>query len=354
MLSKRDLVPDDGRGRRGRRSGASGSAATRSGVLAVSSATGAGIEELRRAIFAAVPAGRSRAAPRRRPRSRSSRPSTSSTGRPASRASTSSARTTARSASAGAASSCWSRRHDLANPEALAYLEQRLREIGVLAALCDRPASSPATRCGSASGRSSSPGWAASCRYLHLRRDDRRRQARLLDRRRRRRRAALGRARQRLRAGRRAARGRRERRARHLGRDRARDAADGAGRARPRAIDELQAASAVGQGSLFRAYEERLGGRGRPRRPGAADLVRHVGADALPERAPDAAAAARLARGAGRERERHHGDRRDHVRRQRLPLRPGGDPARGAAARPAHRHGGPAHGRPARATRTPS
>ncbi len=28
--------------------------------------------------------------------------------------------------------------------------------------------------------------------------------------------------------------------------------------ARPRAIDELQAASAVGQGSLFRAYEERL------------------------------------------------------------------------------------------------
>jgi glutamate 5-kinase len=32
--------------------------------------------------------------------------------------------------------------------------------------------------------------------------------------------------------------------------------------ARPRAIDELQAASAVGQGSLFRAYEERLAGRG--------------------------------------------------------------------------------------------
>ncbi len=30
---------------------------------------------------------------------------------------------------------------------------------------------------------------------------------------------------------------------------------------RPRAVDELQAASAVGQGSLFRAYEERLAGR---------------------------------------------------------------------------------------------
>ena len=32
--------------------------------------------------------------------------------------------------------------------------------------------------------------------------------------------------------------------------------------ARPAAIDELQAASAIGQGSLFRAYEERLGGHG--------------------------------------------------------------------------------------------
>jgi glutamate 5-kinase len=31
---------------------------------------------------------------------------------------------------------------------------------------------------------------------------------------------------------------------------------------RPTAIDEMQAASAVGQGSLFRAYEERLGGQG--------------------------------------------------------------------------------------------
>jgi glutamate 5-kinase len=33
-------------------------------------------------------------------------------------------------------------------------------------------------------------------------------------------------------------------------------------RQRPQAIDELQAASAVGQGSLFRAYEERLAGAG--------------------------------------------------------------------------------------------
>src|SRR4051794_27760410 len=32
--------------------------------------------------------------------------------------------------------------------------------------------------------------------------------------------------------------------------------------ARPRAMDELQAASAVGQGDLFRAYESRLSGHG--------------------------------------------------------------------------------------------
>ena len=32
--------------------------------------------------------------------------------------------------------------------------------------------------------------------------------------------------------------------------------------ARPRAMDELQAASAVGQGDLFRAYQSRLGDRG--------------------------------------------------------------------------------------------
>ena len=49
----------------------------------------------------------------------------------------------------------------------------------------------------------------------------------------------------------------------------------------------------------------------------------------------------------GRQRERHDRDRRDHVRRQRLPLGAGRDPARGAAAGPAHRHRRPAHRRPA-------
>ena len=64
---------------------------------------------------------------------------------------------------------------------------------------------------------------------------------------------------------------------------------------RPSAMDELQAASAVGQGKLYRAYDELLHERGVPQRPGAAHVLRHVGADALPERAADAAAAARLA-----------------------------------------------------------
>ena len=88
----------------------------------------------------------------------------------------------------------------------------------------------------------------------------------------------------RLRAGRRAPRGWGGRRPGHLGRDRARDAADGDADAARASIDELQAASAVGQGTLFRAYEERLARAGRARRAGAADLVRPLGADALPER----------------------------------------------------------------------
>ena len=111
---------------------------------------------------------------------------------------------------------------------------------------------------------------------------------------------------------------------------------------RPRAMDELQAASAVGQGDLFRAYESRLAERRHPRRPGAAHRRRHRRPDQLPERAPDAAAADRVGGGAGRQRERHHRDRRDHLRRQRLPRRPGGDPARRAAAGPADQHRRPA------------
>ena len=68
---------------------------------------------------------------------------------------------------------------------------------------------------------------------------------------------------------------------------------------RPRAMDELQAASAVGQGDLFRAYESRLAGARHPRRPGAADRGRHRRPHQLPERPPDPAAAARVGGGAG-------------------------------------------------------
>ena len=117
--------------------------------------------------------------------------------------------------------------------------------------------------------------------------------------------------------------------------------------ARPSAIDELQAASAVGQGSLFRAYEERLA-KGDVRAAQvlltASDLqLRTHYLNARQTLQP----AARLARRPGGERERHHRHRRDHLRRQRLPGGAGGDHARGAAAGPAHRPDGPLHEGPA-------
>ena len=64
---------------------------------------------------------------------------------------------------------------------------------------------------------------------------------------------------------------------------------------RPSSMEELQAASAVGQGKLYRTYDELLQERGS-RRAGAAHVLRHVGPHALPERAPHAADAAALAR----------------------------------------------------------
>ena len=58
-----------------------------------------------------------------------------STARPARAATRSSARTTAASGSLGRGVELLFERHDLKNEEALAYLEQRLNEIGVIAAL---------------------------------------------------------------------------------------------------------------------------------------------------------------------------------------------------------------------------
>ena len=99
------------------------------------------------------------------------------------------------------------------------------------------------------------------------------------------------RARQRLRAGRRAAPRRRGRGDGHLGRDRARLAADGAGAAPAtgrRAAGRLGGRPGHALSRLRVAARRRGGARGA----GAADLVRPLGADALPERAPGAAAAA--------------------------------------------------------------
>ena len=106
---------------------------------------------------------------------------------------------------------------------------------------------------------------------------------------------------------------------------------------RPSAIEELQAASAVGQGKLYRVYDELLRERGVQTAQVLLTFFDMSGAHALPQRAPDAAQAARLAGRAGDQRERHDDDRRDLLRRQRLPGRAGGDPGRRRAAAAADR-----------------
>ena len=92
---------------------------------------------------------------------------------------------------------------------------------------------------------------------------------------------------------------------------------------RPRAVEELQAASRRRPGPAV-PHLRRVPARARhPVRPGAADVLRHERPHALPQRAPDAAQARRLADRAGHQRERHDHHRRDLLRRQRLPRRPG-------------------------------
>ncbi len=98
--------------------------------------------------------------------------------------------------------------------------------------------------------------------------------------------------------------------------------------ARPGAMDELQAASAVGQGKLYRHYDELLAERGVP---SAQVLLTFFDISARTHylnARRDAAQAARLAGGAGHQRERHDDHGRDLLRRQRLPGGAGGDPAR--------------------------
>jgi GTP-binding protein len=104
-------------------------------VLAASAITGAGVEELRRAILAAVsttaaPATSPAAEPRFEAEHRIYRPAAEQ-GFTVEREDGGAFRVEGRGIE------LLVRRHDLGNEEALAYLEQRLREIGVLKALQD-------------------------------------------------------------------------------------------------------------------------------------------------------------------------------------------------------------------------
>ncbi len=132
VLSKRDLLSDEDAER------AVAEWAERLGdmvlgVIATSAATGAGLQELRRAIFAAVPAEDGEQAPAP---AEADFEAEHITYRPAAdqgfdveREDEGAFRVRGRGLELLVA------RHDLANAEALAYLEQRLREIGVIAAL---------------------------------------------------------------------------------------------------------------------------------------------------------------------------------------------------------------------------
>jgi GTP-binding protein len=133
VLSKRDLVPDaDADGAVAEWSDRLGGDALV--VLAVSSATGAGIEDLRRTLFEAVPQGAPAA-----PASTALEPEFEADHivyRPAGEQGFDVQRDDDGAFEVrGRGIELLVGRHDLENPEALAYLEQRLREIGVIAAL---------------------------------------------------------------------------------------------------------------------------------------------------------------------------------------------------------------------------
>jgi GTP-binding protein len=132
VLSKRDLVPE---------AVADGAVAEWSdrlggdalGVFAVSSATGAGLDELRLAVFEAVPAEEPRGAlapsePEFEAEHITYRPA-GDQGFDVGRVGDGIFEITGRGIEMLVA------RHDTGNPEALGYIEQRLREIGVIAAL---------------------------------------------------------------------------------------------------------------------------------------------------------------------------------------------------------------------------
>lgn len=131
VLSKRDLVPSAAADAAVLEwANRLGGAALR--VLAASSATGAGIDQLRVALLEAVPEGAAPAAPVEEPEFEAEH----IVYRPAGEQGFDVARIDDGVFEVrGRGIELLVRRHDLGNPEALAYLEQRLGEIGVIAAL---------------------------------------------------------------------------------------------------------------------------------------------------------------------------------------------------------------------------
>ena len=116
---------------------------------------------------------------------------------------------------------------------------------------------------------------------------------------------------------------------------------------RPSAIGELQAASAVGQGKLYRVYDELLRERGVTSAQVLLTFFDMSARTHYLNARQTLATLLELASAAGDQRERHHRHRRDLLRRQRLPRRPGRSADRRRRADPADRHRRPLHGRPA-------
>jgi GTP-binding protein len=135
VLSKRDLLADD-EAEEMLRSWRQRLGGRVVGVLAVSAVTGAGLDELRRAILGAVPAS-----PRQGRPDDGSGPEFEAEHRVYRPAGEGGYRIEPEGKGAyrveGRGVEMLFERHDLGNAEALAYLEQRLAEMGVLAALRD-------------------------------------------------------------------------------------------------------------------------------------------------------------------------------------------------------------------------
>ena len=116
---------------------------------------------------------------------------------------------------------------------------------------------------------------------------------------------------------------------------------------RPREIDELQAAAAVGQMGLAQVYESRFAEHAHPHGADSADPRRSGRSRTLSERALDAADAAAPRRRADHQRERHGRHRRNQVRRQRHAGRAGRESDRRRCADHPHRSARPVYRRSA-------